>query len=216
MNQQEGRPRKIRLIPLSRMVERMTQPTPAASTDTIIIGQTNRKVFWSVVLAGIFLMITMVFALSSQLIALAAVALPFDFTITADSIDATNLNLVPGPSHVDKNIPVAILTTMDATITNQVITRSFTLFGHTASVKITAGNQPGAPVKVTGLLTVDTTGLDAGNAVFTNLVLSTGSAGDTFSQTADHQLLTNATIEAPYLMAESITLPNLSLSLSIS
>ena len=61
---------------------------PAASADTIIIGQTSRKVFWSVVLAGIFLMVTMVYALSSQLIALAAVALPVDFTITADSVNA--------------------------------------------------------------------------------------------------------------------------------
>jgi uncharacterized protein DUF6230 len=187
---------------------------PAASTGTIIIGHTNRKVFWSVVLAGIFLMITMVFALSSQLIALAAVALPFDFTITADRIEATNFNLVPGPSHNNPNIPVAILTTMDAKITNQVITRSFSLLGHTISVKITAGDQ-GTPVTVKGLLTVDTTGVDAGSAQFTNLVLSTGPAGDTFTQSADSQVLTNAIIEAPYLMAQSITLPNLSVSLSL-
>ncbi len=188
---------------------------PAASTDTIIIGQTNRKVFWSVVLAGIFLMITMVFALSSQLIALAAVALPFDFTITADSITAKNFNLVPGPSHNNPNFPIAVLTTEDATITNQVITRSFTLLGHTISVKITAGNN-GTPVTVKGLLTVDTTGVDAGNAQFTNLVLSTGPMGDTFTQSADTQVLTNATIEAPFLMAQSITLPNLSVAFSIS
>ena len=186
---------------------------PAASTDTIIIGRTNRKVFWSVVLAGIFLMSTMVFALSSQLIALAAVALPVDFTITADRIDATNFNLVPGFSHVDHNIPVATIT-MDATITNQVITRSFSLGPLTINAKITAGTQPGAPVKVTGL-TVDTTGIDAGNAQFTNLVLSTGSNGLTFTQSADTQVLTNATIEAPYLMANSITLPNLSLAISV-
>jgi len=194
------------------MVERMTQPMPAASTDTIIIGQTNRKVFWSVVLAGIFLMTTMVFALSSQLIALAAVALPIDFTITADSINATKFSLVPGVSSADGKTPVAVVT-MDATITNQVITRSLPFFGHTVSVTITAGNQ-GTPVTVTGL-TVDTTGLDAGNAVFTHLVLSTGSAGDTFSQTADTQVLTNATIEAPYLLANSITLPNLSLAIAV-
>ncbi len=183
---------------------------PAASTGTIIIGQTNRKVFWSVVLAGIFLMITMVFALSSQLIALAAVALPIDFTITADSINATKFSLVPGVSSADGKTPVAVVK-MDATITNQVITRS--LFGGHITVTITAGNQ-GTPVTVTGL-TVDTTGLDAGNAVFTHLVLSTGSAGDTFSQTADTQVLTNATIEAPYLLANSITLPNLSLAIAV-
>src|SRR5260370_35482139 len=112
MNQQEGRPRKIRLIPLSRMVERMTQPMPAASTGTIIIGQTNRKVFWSVVLAGIFLMITMVFALSSQLIALAAVALPIDFTITAERINAANFSLVPGVSSADGKTPQPIFMLM--------------------------------------------------------------------------------------------------------
>src|SRR5260370_35617001 len=123
MNQQEGRPRKIRLIPLSRMVERMTQPMPAASTGTIIIGQTNRKVFWSVVLAGIFLMITMVFALSSQLIALAAVALPIDLTITAERINATKFSMVPRQSSADGKTPVAAAT-RDPTFTTQRIATS--------------------------------------------------------------------------------------------
>jgi hypothetical protein len=194
------------------MVERITQPMPVVSANTIIVGQTNRKVFWSVTLAGIFLMSAMVFALSSQLIALAAVALPIDFTITADTINATNFQLVPGVSQADGKTPVAVVT-MDATITNQVITRSLSFFGHTVTVTITAGNK-GTPVKVTGL-TVDATGIDADNAVFTNLVLSTGSAGDTFTQKADTQVLTNATIEAPYLLANSITLPNLSLAILV-
>lgn len=185
---------------------------PAASADTIIIGQTSRKVFWSVALAGIFLMITMVYALSSQLIALAALALPMDFTITATTIDATKFSLVPGVSTADGKTPVGVVM-MDATITNQVITRDLPFAGHTVTITITAGNK-GTPVKVTGL-TVDTTGLDAGTAVFTNLILSTGSAGDTFTQMADHQVLTNATIEAPYLLANSITLPDLSLTITL-
>ena len=188
---------------------------PAASADTIIIGQTSRKVFWSVVLAGIFLMVTMVYALSSQLIAL-AVELPIDFTITASTINATKFSLMPGQSRADGKTPVAVVS-MDAIITNQVISKSFPIPGGGHIIlTITAGNK-GTPVKVTGL-SIDTTGLDAGNAVFTNLILSTGpngSSGQTLTQTADSQMLTNATIEAPYLLASSITLPDLSLAISV-
>src|SRR5260370_32066425 len=119
-----------------------------------------------------FLMATMVLALARRVIGGGGVALPIDFTITADSINATKFSLVPGVSSADGKTPVAVVT-MDATITNQVITRSLPFFGHTVSVTITAGNH-GTPVTVTGL-TVDTPGLDARNAVFTPLGLSTRS-----------------------------------------
>ena len=107
---------------------------------------------------------------------------------------------------------------MDATITNQVISKS--LLGGHVTVTITAGNQ-GTPVTVKGL-SVDTTGFDADNAVFNNLIVSTGSTGMDFTQMAtpangspNATVLTHATIEAPYLLANMITLPNLSLAISV-
>ena len=206
-------PRKIRLTAFSRtafsrIVEKITQPMPAMATDTIIIGQTNRKVFWPILLVGIFMMGTMIYMLGDGVIALAATALPGDFTITADSVDATNFSLTPGAAQSDNKTPVAVIK-MDATIKNQVITKKL----GPVTVKVSAGSK-GTPVTVTGL-TVDATSIDAGNAQFTNLILTTGPAGDTFQQTANTQVLTNATINAPYLVANSISLPGLSVSISI-
>jgi Family of unknown function (DUF6230) len=206
-------PRKIRLTAFSRtafsrVVEKISQPMPAMATDTIIIGKTNRKVFWPILLSGIFLMGVMVYSLGNGFLVLAATALPGDFTITADSINATNFSLVPGAAQSDNKTPVAVIK-MDATIKNQVITRKL----GPVTVKISAGNN-GTPVSVTGL-TVDATSIDAGNAQFTNLILTTGPNGDTFQQSANTQTLTNATINAPYLVANSISLPGLSVSISI-
>ncbi|HLZ58979.1 MAG TPA: DUF6230 family protein [Ktedonosporobacter sp.] len=202
-------PRRIRLTALSRrIVDKITQPMPALATDTIIIGKTDRRIFWPIMLVGVFLMGVMIYSFSNGLLVLAATALPGDFTITADSINATNFSLVPGAAQSDNKTPVAVIK-MDATIKNQVITRHL----GPITVKVSAGNN-GTPVTVTGL-TVDATSIDAGNAQFTNLVLTTGPNGDTFQQSANTQVLTNATINAPYLVANSITLPGLSVAISI-
>jgi hypothetical protein len=98
---------------------------------------------------------------------------------------------------------------MDATITNQVISKSLSLPGlGTVTVKITTSK----PATAKGL-TLDLTSLKADQAQFTNLTLTT--SGASFEQSADSQTLTNATIESPYLLANSITLPGLSLSISL-
>jgi Family of unknown function (DUF6230) len=207
MNQQEGKPRKIRLTGLSHISEKITRPVPAVTAETVIVSSTNRRVFWPVLLAGLCAMSIMLFMLADQALAMAAVV-PVPMTITATSIKSGNMTLIPGLSKSDNQTPVGVVQ-MDATITNQVISKSLAIPGlGTVTVKITTNK----PVTVKGL-TLDLTSLKADQAQFTNLVLSTGGAG--FEQSADTQTLTNATIESPYLLANSITLPGLSLSISL-
>jgi hypothetical protein len=207
MNQQEGKPRKIRLTGLSNISDKITRPVPAVSAESVIVSSTNRRVFWPVLLAGLCAMSVMLVMLADNMIALAA-SVPIPMTITADSITSGNMTLIPGLSKADNQTPVGVVQ-MDATITNQVISKSLAIPGlGTVTVKITTNK----PVTIKGL-TLDLTSLKADEAKFTNMTLSTGGIG--FEQTADTQTLTNATIESPYLLANSITLPGLSLSVSL-
>jgi hypothetical protein len=207
MNQQEGRPRKIRLTGLSHISEKITRPVPAVSVDTVIVSNTDRRIFWPVLLAGLCALSIMLFLLSDNVIAMAA-SVPVPMTITATKITSGNMTLVPALSKADNQTPVGVVQ-MDATITNQVISKSIAIPGlGTVTVKITTNK----PVTVKGL-TLDLTSLKADQAQFSNLVLTTSGAG--FEQSADSQVLTNATIESPYLLANSITLPGLSLTVSV-
>jgi hypothetical protein len=137
-----------------------------------------------------------------------AASVPIPMTITATKITSGNMTLIPGLSKADNQTPVGVVQ-MDATITNQIISKSLSIPGlGTVTVKITTSK----PVTVKGL-TLDLTSLKADQAQFTNLALTTSGVG--FEQSADSQVLTNATIDSPYLLANSITLPGLSLSVSL-
>jgi hypothetical protein len=207
MNQQEGKPRKIRLTGLSHISEKITRPVPAVSAETVIVSKTDRRIFWPVLLAGLCALSIMLVMLSDNVIAMAA-SVPVPMTITATKITSGNMTLVPGLSKADNQTPVGVVQ-MDATITNEVISKSIALPGlGTVTVKITTNK----PVTIKGL-TLDLTSLQANEAQFQNLTLSTGGLG--FEQSATTQVLTNATIESPYLLANSITLPGMSLTISL-
>jgi len=207
MNQQEGKPHKIRLTGLSQISEKITRPVPAVSAESVIVSSTNRKIFWPVLLAGLCAMSVMLVMLSDNLLAMAA-SVPIPMTITATKITSGNMTLIPGLSKADNQTPVGVVQ-MDATISNQVISKSLAIPGlGTVTVKITTTQD----VTAKGL-TLDLTSLKADQAQFSNLVLTTSGVG--FEQSADSQVLTNATIESPYLLANSITLPGLSLSVSL-
>lgn len=207
MNQQEGKPRKIRLTGLSHISDKITRPVPAVSAESVIVSSTNRRVFWPLLLASLCVMSFMLVGLSDNVLAMAA-SVPIPMTITATKISSGNMTLIPGLSKADNQTPVGVVQ-MDATITNQIISKSLSIPGlGTVTVKITTSK----PVTVKGL-TLDLTSLKADQAQFTNLALTTSGVG--FEQSADSQVLTNATIDSPYLLANSISLPGLSLTVSL-
>jgi len=179
----------------------------------VMVGKTDRRIFWSVILAATIGQLIIFSGISSGLIALAA-SLPIPMTITATTLTGTNFHLYPGVSSADNATPVAI-NTLDGSLVNQVISKSVTILGKTVTIKLSAGTEQN-PATVTGLVT-DVSAFGAGTAHFQNLVLSTNpDLGAGFDQKATSVLFNNVTITAPYLSASSITLPNLSLSVIIS
>ncbi len=178
-----------------------------------MVGRTNRKVFWGVMLAATVLLGFLFSGVSSGLIALAA-NLPIPFTITAKSLTGTNFHLYPGISSADGTTPV-VVNTLDGSLTDQVISKSFQILGKTITLKLSAGGGK-TPVTVTGLVT-DISALSADSAHFQNLVLSTNPGlGAGLDQKATSVTLTNLNISSPYLSANTITLPNLTISLTMS
>lgn len=177
-----------------------------------MVGRTNRKVFWGVMLAATVMMGFLFSGVSSGLIALAA-NLPIPFTITAKSLTGTNFHLYPGISSADGTTPVAV-NTLDGSLTDQVISKSFQLLGKTITLKLSAGSK--TPVTVTGLVT-DVSSLSADSAHFQNLVLNTNPGlGAGLDQKASSVTLTNLNISSPYLSANTITLPNLTVTITVS
>jgi hypothetical protein len=178
----------------------------------VMVGKTDSRIFWSVILAATIGQIIIFSGISSGLIALAA-SLPIPMTITATSLTGTNFHLYPGVSSADNATPVAI-NTLDGSLSNQVITKSVTILGKTVTLKLSSGTT--TPATVTGLVT-DVSAINANTAHFQNLILSTNpDLGAGFDQRATSVHFNNITITSPYLSASSITLPNLTLSITIS
>lgn len=179
----------------------------------VMVGKTDRRIFWSVILAATIGQIIIFSGISSGLIALAA-SLPIPMTITATTLTGTNFHLYPGVSSADNSTPVAI-NTLDGSLSNQVISKSVTILGKTVTLKLSAGTQQ-TPATVTGLVT-DVSAFGAGTAHFQNLIISTNpDLGAGFDQKATSVRFNNVTITSPYLSASSITLPNLTVSITIS
>jgi hypothetical protein len=193
--------------------EFLTPPNqPTALIPPPMVGRTNRKIFWSVMLAATVMLGFLFSGVSSGLIAMAA-NLPIPFTITAKSLTGTNFHLYPGISSADGKTPV-VVNTLDGSLTDQVISKSFQILGKTITFKLSAGTK--TPVTVTGLVT-DISALSADSAHFQNLVLSTDPGlGVGLDQKATSVTLTNLNISSPYLSANTITLPDLTVSLTIS
>lgn len=180
------------------------------STEMPAIGQTNKTVFWSVLLVSLLALTGLVSLASGGSLALAA-AIPVPFTVQSSSLTGTNFKMFPGVSAADNKSPVAV-TQLDAQISNMVITKSFSFFGHTVTVKLNAGSQ--TPVSIKGL-TLDASALNVNTAAFQNMSLNAGGSGG-LEIDAPSATLTGSTINSPYLLANQITLTNLSLSISMS
>lgn len=177
-------------------------------TPLPIIGRTDRKVFWIVLMVSLFALTGMVSLASKGAIAMAA-AVPVPFTIQAKTLAGRNFHLYPGVSQADNSTPVAV-NQMDCTITNLVITKQIPVPGiGNITIKMSAGSS--TPANLTGL-TTDVAALGTSSTSFQNLSINTGP--DSLDLTSPSATLNDANISSPYLLVNSITLPGLSLSIS--
>lgn len=178
-----------------------------------LVGRTNRFIYSLTLLASLAVVAVLFVFIARGSIALAA-SLPGTFNIKATTLTGTGFDLTPAIA--PNGQPVAVNTLATATITNQVITKTISVFGHTVTVTISAGGGSGGPATASNLVT-DISGQSSDSATLTNLQLSDKNVGiDIVEQTADTATLTNVSIDSPFLSASSITLPNLSIALSIS
>ena len=176
--------------------------------DLPMIGQTRKTLFWVVLLIALLALTALVGLASRGAIAMAA-AVPVSFTTTNQSIKATNFKLYPGVSQADKSSPV-IVQQLDATISGLKITKQFSVLGHTITFTMTAGTS--TPVTANGLM-IDANSVNVGNVQFSGMSLNANGIGG-LENDASSATFTNATIVSPFLLANSMTLPDLSLSLS--
>lgn len=176
--------------------------------DLPMIGQTRKTLFWVILLIALLALSALVNLASRGAIAMAA-TIPVPFTTTNQSIRATNFRLYPGVSQADKSSPV-VVQQLDATITGMKVIKKFSLMGHTITFTMSAGNS--TPVTASGL-TIDANSLNVDNVHFSNMTLSAGGNGG-LENDASSATFTNATIISPFLLANSMTLPGLSISLS--
>ena len=179
-------------------------PDPA----NIMVGRTDRRIFWGILLASLLVVGVMSYMISSGAVAVAS-SMPIPFTIQATTIQGSNFELYPGVSKADNSTPVAV-NTMNCTITDLVISKTLQVpvIG-AVTVKFTAGST--TPATLNGL-TTDVSSLNANSAAFQNMTLTAAGAG--LDQGASSVTLSGVTIDSPYLMVNSITLPGLSVTVT--
>jgi hypothetical protein len=178
------------------------------TTELPVIGETRRNIFWTVLLIALLALTALISLASRGAIAMAA-EIPVPFTTTNQLIRGSNFKLYPGVSSADKNTPV-VVQQLDATITGMKVIKQFSILGHTVTFTMSAGNS--TPVTASGL-TIDAKSLHVDSVRFSNMTLSAGGNGG-LENDASSAVFTNATITSPFLLANSMTLPGLSISLS--
>ncbi|WP_051343898.1 DUF6230 family protein [Alicyclobacillus herbarius] len=167
-------------------------------------GKTSWKHFWAVMALALIALAGLTAMISKGMVALAS-TLPMPFTIYADSITGDNFSLVP---NYDRSHGGAIsVIKMDQTLHNMTITKSVSIAGHTLSLNISAGS--GSPVQGSGVL-VDASDIQAGVNSFDGMVMDANSG-----ISAKGITLKDATLQVPYLSADSMTLPDMHLSVSM-
>lgn len=183
------------------------QPQDDRQQDTILVGKTDRRIFWLLILGSCLVVAFILHMISSGAIALAAAA-PVPFTIQADTINGSDFKLYPGLSQADNSTPIAA-NQMNCTINNLVISKTLQIpvVGN-ITVKFSAGSKTAATLNG---LTTDVSALNASSASFQNMSLTSG--GNGFDQQASSATLNAVTINSPYLMVNSITLPGLAISI---
>jgi hypothetical protein len=178
-----------------------------------LVGKTHRMTYSLTLLVSFALLAVLSVFIANGAVAVAA-TLPGTFNIKATSIQGTGFNLTPG---IINGKPVAVNTLATASIANEVITKNIPLGGGlVVTVTITSGNGSGGPATASNLVT-DIINQGSDSATLTNFKLTdVTSPLDLVQQTADAATLTNVSIDSPFLSASSITLPNLSISITFT
>lgn len=174
-----------------------------------MIGQTNRTLFWTILLIALIILAGMVSLVTRGAIAIAA-AIPVPFVVKGQTLNGSNFHLYPGVSSADNTTPVGIVQ-MDTTITRLQIIKSFNV-PVIGNVTLTLSAGSSTPVDIKGL-TIDSTGMNLNQAQFSGLSINANGRGN-FEIASRSSVFTNATINTPYLLINSITLPGLTISLS--
>ncbi len=192
-----------------------TLPNPAPDDDdlytsSILIGKTDARIFWGVMLVASLFLAFLVHEISSGAVALAMNA-PVSFTMTGTELDGSNFKLYPGISSADNSTPVAV-NTMNGTVRDMTISKQITLpVAGTFTIKMSAGNG-NTPVTMTGL-TADVGAFQSGNFTAQNLSLNTAGTNG-FEQDASSVVINNPDITLPYMSLSSTTLPGLTVSIT--
>ncbi|EFH85805.1 DUF6230 family protein [Ktedonobacter racemifer] len=175
------------------------------------IGRVNRTAFWVVMLVALTFLSGMTFLISKGAVAMAA-AVPIPVTVKASSIKTTRFRLYPGISQADGKTAVAV-NQLDGTLSDLVITKTVSLpvVGN-MTITLKAG-QNNTPVSTTGL-TTDLAGLHSESATFNGQAVSSNANGNAFEIDAQSVTLNNIDISAPYMIANSMTLPGLTLTVN--
>lgn len=180
----------------------MTQDLPQ-------IGETNRNIFWVILLIALLLLAGMASLAERGAVAFAA-AIPVPFVVKGQTLQGSNFHLFPGVSQADNSTPVGIIQ-MDTTITDLQIIKTLDM-PVVGSITLTLSAGSNTPVTIKGL-TIDSTSLSLSQAQFNNQMINASGQGG-FEITSSTATFTNSTINAPFLLIDSITLPDLSISLS--
>ena len=187
-----------------------TAHTPQTSqAETPLIGGVDRTIFSTVFMMALFVLAVMVTMISKGAIAL-AVAVPVPFTVQAGTLTGRNFRLYPGISQADHSTPVGI-NQMDCTISNLAIIKQVSL-PIVGNVTMTLKSGDSTPATLNGL-TTDISSLGTTSANFNSLAINTNANGNAFEIDSNSTVLSGANINSPYLVVNSITLPNLSFSL---
>ncbi|HEY7415689.1 MAG TPA: DUF6230 family protein [Ktedonobacteraceae bacterium] len=179
-------------------------------TSSLLIGKTDTRIFWGVMLVASLVLAFLVHEISSGAVALAMNA-PVSFTMSGTELDGTNFKLYPALSSADNSTPVAV-NQMDGTVKNMVISKQITLpVAGTFTIKMAAGSG-NTPVSMSGLK-ADVGAFQSGNFTATNLSLNTAGTNG-FEQDADSVVITNPDITLPFMSMNSTTLPGLTVTIT--
>ena len=174
------------------------------------IGRVNRTTFWVVMLIALTILSGMTVLVSRGAIAMAA-AVPIPVTVKASSIKTTRFRLYPGISQADGKTAVAV-NQLDGTLSDLVISKTVSL-PVVGNMTITLKAGQGTPVSTTGL-TTDLAGLHSESATFNGQAVTSNANGNAFEIDAQSVTLNNIDISAPYMIANSMTLPGLTLTVN--
>src|SRR5437660_10768755 len=141
--------------------------------QVLLVGRTNRFIYSLTLLVSFAVVAVLFVFIARGSIALAA-SLPGTFNVKATTLSGTGFSLTPAIA--PNGQPIAVNTLATATITNEVITKTISVFGHTVTVTISAGGGSGGPATATNLLT-DISGQSSDLATLSNLQLSDKNVG---------------------------------------